>query len=105
MGHAGWGADLFQGHEHRIERRRGRRAAPLAGGGDGALADRLGVAGRHAEAVPGKRLVERRPGGPQLGRGGVDAAQPLGQGEGALGLGTVDQEAAGLPAQRVGRVT
>jgi hypothetical protein len=45
-----------------------------------------------------KALRRRRPGGAQLGRGGVDAAQPLGQGEGALGLGAVDQEAAGLPA-------
>jgi hypothetical protein len=33
-----------------------------------------------------------------LGRGGVDAAQPLGQGEGAFGLGAVGQEAAGLSA-------
>jgi hypothetical protein len=34
--------------------------------------------------------------------GGVDAAQLLGQGEGAFGLGAVGQESAGLPAQRVG---
>jgi hypothetical protein len=33
--------------------------------------------------------------------GGVDAAQPLGQREGALGLAAVAEEAAGLPAQRV----
>jgi hypothetical protein len=32
------------------------------------------------------------------GRGGVDAAHPLGRGEGAFGLGAVDHEAAGLPA-------
>jgi hypothetical protein len=30
--------------------------------------------------------------------GGVDAAQPLGELEGALGLGAVGEEAAGLPA-------
>jgi hypothetical protein len=34
---------------------------------------------------------------PQLGRDGVDAAELLGQLEGALGLAAVDQEAAGLP--------
>jgi hypothetical protein len=34
-------------------------------------------------------------------RGGVDAAQPLGQGEGAFGLAAVREESAGLPAQRV----
>jgi hypothetical protein len=33
-------------------------------------------------------------------RGGVDAAEPLGKLVGALGLGLVGQEAAGLPAQR-----
>jgi DNA-binding CsgD family transcriptional regulator len=38
----------IQGHQHRIERRHGRRAAPLAGDGDGALVDRLGVGGRMA---------------------------------------------------------
>ena len=74
-------------HEHRVKRRRSRRAGAFAGGGDGALADRLGVAGRHAQAVPGEGLAERRPSGPQLSRGGVDAAQPLGVLEGALGLG------------------
>jgi hypothetical protein len=33
--------------------------------------------------------------------GGVDAAQPFGQREGALGLAPVGEEPAGLPAQRV----
>jgi hypothetical protein len=33
--------------------------------------------------------------------GGVDAAQQLGEGEGAFGFGPVGEEAAGLPAQRV----
>jgi len=33
-------------------------------------------------------------------RGGVGAAQPLGQREGAFGLGPVGEEAAGLPAHR-----
>jgi hypothetical protein len=58
-----------------------------------------GVAGRHAQAVAGEALAQRRPGGVQLGRGGVDAAQLLGELEGAFGLGPVGQEAAGLPAQ------
>jgi hypothetical protein len=31
--------------------------------------------------------------------GGVDAAELLGQGEGAFGFGAVGQEPAGLPAQ------
>jgi hypothetical protein len=51
--------------------------------------------------VAGERLTQRRPGGSELGRGGVDAAEFLGQREGALGLGPVGEEAAGLPAQRV----
>jgi hypothetical protein len=58
-----------------------------------------GVAGRHAPGVAGEALAQRRPGGVQLGRGGVDAAQLLGELEGAFGLGPVGQEAAGLPAQ------
>jgi hypothetical protein len=37
--------------------------------------------------------------GAQLGRGGVDAAQPLGQRVGAFGLGAVGQEPAGLGCQ------
>jgi hypothetical protein len=44
------------------------------------------------------RLAQRRPDGAQLGRGSVDAAQPLGQSEGAFGLGAVGQEAARLSA-------
>jgi hypothetical protein len=88
-------------HEHRVKRRRSRRAGAFAGGGDGALADGFGVAGRHAEAVAGEGLAQRRPSGAQLLGGGVDAAQPLGQGEGAFGFAAVGEEAAGLPAQRV----
>jgi hypothetical protein len=68
------------------------------GAGDGALTDGLGVVRRHAEPVVGEGLAQRRPGGVQLGRGGVDAAQLLGELEGAFGLGPVGQEAAGLPA-------
>jgi hypothetical protein len=76
-------------------------AGALAGGGGGALADGLGVAGGHAEAVATEGLAQRRPGGPQLGRGGIHAAELLGELEGAFGLAAVGQEAAGLPAQRV----
>jgi hypothetical protein len=48
-----------------------------------------------------ERLAQRRPGGPQLGRSRVDAAELFGELEGAFGLGPVNQEPAGLPAQRV----
>jgi hypothetical protein len=48
--------------------------------------------------MAGKRFAQRRPGGAQLLSGGVDAAQPLGQREGAFALGMVGEEAAGLPA-------
>ena len=41
-----------EGREHRIQRRRGPQATPLAGGGDGPLANHLWVALGHAEAVP-----------------------------------------------------
>jgi hypothetical protein len=51
--------------------------------------------------VAGECLAQRRPSGAQLGRGGIDAAEPFGELEGAFGLGPVGQEAAGLPAQRV----
>jgi hypothetical protein len=51
--------------------------------------------------VADEGFAQRRPGGAQLGRSRVDAAQPLGQGKRALGLGPVDQGPAGLPAQRV----
>ena len=75
-------------------------AGALAGGGDGALADGFGVAGRHAQAVAGEGLAERRPGRAQLGGGGVDAAELFGELEGAFGFGPVDQEPAGLPAKQ-----
>jgi hypothetical protein len=49
--------------------------------------------------VAGEGFAQRRPGGPELGCGGVDAAELLGELEGAFGLGAVGKEAAGLPAQ------
>jgi hypothetical protein len=61
------------------------------------LPDGLGVARRHAQPVPLEGLAQRRPASPKLG-GGVDAAQPLGQGERALGLGPVGKKPAGLPS-------
>jgi hypothetical protein len=62
------------------------------------LPDGLGVVGRHAQPVPLEGLAQRRPGGAQLGGGGVHRAESLGEQEGALGLGAVGEEAAGLPA-------
>jgi hypothetical protein len=56
--------------------------------------------GRAGEPVAGEGFAQRRPGGTQLGRGGVDAAQLLGELEGAFGFGSVSEEPAGLPAQR-----
>ena len=88
-------------HKHRVQGRGGRLPAALAGGVGGALADGFGVAGRHAEPVVGEGLAQRRPGGAELCGGGVDAAELFGELEGALGLGPVAEEAAGLPAQRV----
>jgi hypothetical protein len=88
--------------KHRVQSWGGWLAAAQAGGGDGALADRLGVAGGHAEPVAGEGLAQRRPGGAELGGGGVDAAELFGQLEGPFGLGPVTEEAAGLPAQRWG---
>jgi hypothetical protein len=88
-----------EGHKHRVQAWTGRLAAALAGGGDGALADGFGVGGGHAEAVAGEGFAQRRPGGAQLGRGGVDAAELFGQGKGVLSLAPVGEEAAGLPAQ------
>jgi hypothetical protein len=44
-------------------------------------------------------FAQRGPGGAELGCGGVDAAELLGQRNGAFGLGPVGEEAAGLPAQ------
>jgi hypothetical protein len=92
---------LVKGHKHRVQARGDRSAAALTGGLDSALPDGLRVARRHAKAVAGEGFAQRRPGRPQLLSGGVDAAQPLRKLEGALGLGTVGEEAAGLPAQPV----
>jgi hypothetical protein len=64
--------------EHRANRWCAGLAAALAGGGDGPLADRLHIAGGHTEAVPPEGFAQQRPGGAPLGRGDVDAAQPLG---------------------------
>jgi hypothetical protein len=50
--------------------------------------------------MPLEGFAQRRPGGVELGGGGVDAAQPLGELEGAFGFGPVGEEAAGLPARR-----
>ena len=55
----------------------------------------------HAEAVAGEGFAQRWPGGPQLIRGGVDAAQLLGQRVGPARLWPGREEAAGLPAQPV----
>jgi hypothetical protein len=76
-------------HEHRIQGRGGRPPGALAGGVDGPLPDSFGVADWHAEAVAGEGFAQRWPGGAQLGGGGVDAAELLGQGEGAFGLGAI----------------
>jgi hypothetical protein len=89
---------VVERHKHRVKARRDRPAAALTGGLDGALADRLGIAGRHPKAVPVEGFAQRRPGSPKLLSGGVDAAQPLSQPEGPLGLGAIREEAAGLPA-------
>jgi hypothetical protein len=61
----------------------------LAGGGDGALTDGLGIAGRHAQPVAGEGFVQRRPGRAQLGGGGVDAAELLGELDGPFGFAPV----------------
>jgi hypothetical protein len=88
-----------EGHKHRVQSWGGRLIGAAAGRSYGALADGFGVPGWHAQAVATEGLAQRRPGSPQQLRGGVDAAQPFGQGEGAFGLGLVGEEAAGLPAQ------
>jgi hypothetical protein len=85
--------------EHRIQWRCGRLAAALASGGERPLAGHLRVARRHAKAMPLEGFPQRRPGGAELGCGGVDAAELLGELEGAFGFAAVGQEAAGLPAQ------
>jgi hypothetical protein len=87
-------------HEYRLQGWGGRLAGALVGGGEGPLADRFGVAGRHAQPVAGDGLAQRRPGGAEFGGGGVDAAELLGELEGMLGLSPVGEEPAGLVAQR-----
>jgi hypothetical protein len=88
-----------EGGKYRVQGRGGRLAAALVGCGDGPLPHGFRVAGGHAQAVAGEGFAQRRPGGAKLGRGSVDAAKLLGQGEGTFGLTTVDQEPAGLPAR------
>jgi hypothetical protein len=56
------------------------------------------VARRHAEAGAGEGSAQRRPGGPQLVGGGIDAAELFGELESTIGLGPVGEEPAGLPA-------
>jgi hypothetical protein len=53
----GWEGARVERHKHRVQRRGGRSAAALAGGGDGALPDRVGVAGPSCPARGGKRLA------------------------------------------------
>jgi hypothetical protein len=94
-----------EGHEHPVKRRRDRMAATPAGGSNGALADPSGLlACGHAQPVAGEGFAQRRPGDPELLSGGIHATEPLGQGEGAFGLGAVGEEGAGLPAQRLPRM-
>ena len=88
-----------EGHEYRVQRRGDRLPGALAGGGDGALADGLGVAGWRAQAVAGEGFAQRRPGGTEFSGGGVDATELFGELEGAFGSGPVGEEPAGLPAQ------
>jgi hypothetical protein len=90
-----------EGHEHWVKAGGGRPARVLMGGLDRPLADRFRVARRHAQAVAGEGLAQRRPSGPKLLCGGIDTAQPLRERKGALGLGAVGEQAAGLAAQRV----
>jgi hypothetical protein len=74
-------------HKYRIQRWGGRPAGALLADGDSPLADRFGIAGRHAEAVAGEGFAQRRPAGSQLLCSGVDAAESVGEGEGASGFG------------------
>jgi hypothetical protein len=92
---------VVERHKPQVKAGGDRSAAALAGGLGGALTDDLGVACGHPKAVAGEGFAQRRLGGAQLGRGRVHRAEAFGQGEGALGLGPVCEEAAGLPAQRV----
>jgi hypothetical protein len=94
--------DQLRAHRlHRVQGRGDRLAAALAGRSDVPLPDGLGVADRHAQAVAGEGLAQRRPRGSELSRGGVHAAKLFRELQGAFGLGAVGEEAAGLPAQRL----
>jgi hypothetical protein len=91
-------------HKYRVQAWAGRLAAAAVCSVDRPSARGLGVAGWHAEAMALEGLAQRRPGGAQLGRGGVDAAELFGQRKGAFSFGPVGEKAAGLPAQRVAMV-
>src|SRR6266540_3671941 len=95
----GAGVELDKG---RVQLRRGGPLAAAARELDSALAlvDRRGVRRGRAQLVTLERLAQRRPGRAELGRGGVDAAELLGEPERPLGLATIGQE----PARRVGRL-
>jgi hypothetical protein len=77
---------VVERHKYRVQLTRGRLPTALAGRVDGALAHGLEVADRHAEAMALEGFGQRWPGGAELGRGGVDAAQPLGQRVGPFGF-------------------
>ena len=83
-------------HKHWVKAGGGRPTpVALARRLDRPLPDRFGVTGWHAKPVAGEGFAQRRPGGAQLGCGGVDAAQPLGQGEAPLGFAPIGQERLG----------
>jgi hypothetical protein len=54
---SGWEGARVERRKHGVKGRGGRLAGALAGGGDGALADRFGVAGGHAEVVATEGLA------------------------------------------------
>lgn len=90
----------LEGHDHPGSRARWSAAGALAGGGDRPLPTRLGVQGRRAKAAAGEGSAQRPPAVPSAAGGRIEAAEPLGQGEGVFGLCAVSEESAGLPAYR-----
>jgi len=67
-------------HKQRVKAQGGQPAAALAGRLDRALADGLGIEGRHAEAVAGEGLAQRRSSSAQLLSRGIDATELLAAG-------------------------